>query len=367
MEVIIMYEVDQYTVSLLHFEDGLKDECGKVWAAYNGASTSTILSRIGSSSIYFNNNTQYISTPANADFNFGSNDFTIEFWFYLTSLSNQPILLDMRTTSTDNFPTLTLTPDNKLTYWRADVGYSCVGATTIQVNTWYHVAWVKTSSGSKMYLNGVLDAQRSSNDVFGVNSPIMLGGSTVATSRGIIGYIDEFRISNIARWISNFNPGVPTNLTATAGESQVTLSWTAVDGAMDYNVKRSTTAGGPYTTIATNVTYTTFVDTTVTNGITYYYVVTAVNSSGIESANSNEASAIPIAFNNSLLRVTMLDSSEREYQLSTAEIDGFINWFNRHVSTDTTSYMLNKIEVLQNSKEYLAFDKIISFEVIPLK
>ncbi len=46
----------------------------------------------------------------------------------------------------------------------------------------------------------------------------------------------------------------PTNLTATEGDSKVTLSWTAVVGATSYNVKRSTTAGGTYTTIASNVT-----------------------------------------------------------------------------------------------------------------
>lgn len=55
----------------------------------------------------------------------------------------------------------------------------------------------------------------------------------------------------------------------------------------------------------------------------------------------------------------MSDSSEREYKLSTAEIDGFVNWFNHY---DTKSYMLNKAA----GKEYLAFDKIISFEIIPL-
>jgi fibronectin type 3 domain-containing protein len=113
-----------------------------------------------------------------------------------------------------------------------------------------------------------------------------------------------------------------------------------------------------------------YVDTTVTNSITYYYVVTAVDSSSNESANSNEASATPIAVQvptgQALLRVTMIDSSEREYQLSTAEIDSFINWYTRTIGTGTTCYVLNKKIGLQNSKEYLSFDKIISFEVIPL-
>lgn len=158
----------------------------------------------------------------------------------------------------------------------------------------------------------------------------------------------------------------PDNLAAKAEDSKVTLSWMTVDRATGYNVKRSTTAGGPYTTIATNVTGASYVDNTVTNGTTYYYVVTAVNGSGNESANSNEASATPVATQmptgQALLRVTMIDSSEREYRLPMSDIDGFVNWINHHVNADTLSYTLSKI----GSKEHLLFDKIISFEVMPL-
>jgi hypothetical protein len=87
-------------------------------------------------------------------------------------------------------------------------------------------------------------------------------------------------------------PGAPTSLMATAGNQQVALSWTASSGATSYHVKRGTTTGGPYTQIAapTSASYT---DTTVANGTTYYYVVSALNSVG-ESANSNEASALPV-------------------------------------------------------------------------
>ena len=62
--------------------------------------------------------------------------------------------------------------------------------------------------------------------------------------------------------------------------------------ATSYNVKRSTTDGGPYTTIASGVTTTSYTNTGLTNGTTYYYVVSAVNSVG-ESGNSNQASATP--------------------------------------------------------------------------
>ncbi|MCE5286952.1 MAG: hypothetical protein LLG02_14060 [Pelosinus sp.] len=160
-----------------------------------------------------------------------------------------------------------------------------------------------------------------------------------------------------------------SNLNAAAGDAQVALSWTAVSGATGYNVKRSTTAGGPYTTIASNTPGTSYIDTSVTNGTTYYYVVTAITANG-ESGNSNEASATPQAAvtppstGNQLLRVTVIDSSDHDYQLSSAEIDGFVNWFLKHANADTAGYMLAKKVGTQTSKEYLAFDKIISFEVI---
>jgi hypothetical protein len=82
----------------------------------------------------------------------------------------------------------------------------------------------------------------------------------------------------------------PQNLTVRANESQAALSWNSVANAASYNVKRAAASGGPYTTIATGVTGTTYTDTSVTNGTTYYYVVSAVNSTN-ESINSAEVRA----------------------------------------------------------------------------
>ena len=88
-------------------------------------------------------------------------------------------------------------------------------------------------------------------------------------------------------------PPAPTNLTATPGNAQVSLSWTASTGATGYNVKRGTATGGPYTTVSPlNLSATTFTDTGLTNGTAYFYVVTATNSAG-ESSNSNQATATP--------------------------------------------------------------------------
>lgn len=85
----------------------------------------------------------------------------------------------------------------------------------------------------------------------------------------------------------------PPNLTAAPGSSQVALSWQPVYGAVSYNVKRSTTSGGE--TTVNNVSSTNYTDTGLVNGTPYFYEVSAVNGSSLESGNSVEASATPVA------------------------------------------------------------------------
>lgn len=358
-----MYEMDEYTVSLLHFEDGLKDECGNTWTATGNTAVSTEQKAVGNSSLYTPASSFLIST--NNNYAFGTGDFTIDFWMYYKSGYSGASSAQIGSSIG-----IGIQPDLN---WFGNNSSSITVVTKspgFVSNKWAHYALVRQSGTVYWFINGNLKTTVSANsniisNKFAINARYASGDYA-----GGAAYYDEFRISNIARWTSDFTPSgtinTPTNLTATAGDSQVTLSWTAVTGVTGYNVKRSTTAGGPYTTIATNVPSISYLDTTVANGTAYYYVVTAVDGNGNESANSNEASATPAAApvesGHVLLQVTMNNSNEREFKLSIAEIEGFISWFNHYTSADTKSYMLNKTV----GKEYLAFDKIISFEVIPL-
>ncbi|UCC84493.1 MAG: fibronectin type III domain-containing protein, partial [Gemmatimonadota bacterium] len=90
-------------------------------------------------------------------------------------------------------------------------------------------------------------------------------------------------------------PAAPTGLTATAGPGSVSLDWadnTEPDLA-NYSVYRSTTSGGGYSLVAEGLTGSQHTDTGLSGGTTYYYVVTAKDTSGNESGDSNEASATP--------------------------------------------------------------------------
>ncbi len=83
-----------------------------------------------------------------------------------------------------------------------------------------------------------------------------------------------------------------TGLRGTSGNARVVLSWNAVPAATSYVVRRGTTAGGPYTDVATSVTGTSTVDTMLTNGTLYYYVVAARVACGT-GPNSNEVAQRP--------------------------------------------------------------------------
>jgi len=83
--------------------------------------------------------------------------------------------------------------------------------------------------------------------------------------------------------------GAPSGLAAKAGKGQVSLNWSAVSGAISYNVMRSGTSGGPYARIA-SISATNYSDEGLASGTTFYYAVSSSNGS-VDSANSIEVSA----------------------------------------------------------------------------
>ncbi|MGS2764711.1 LamG-like jellyroll fold domain-containing protein [Sinomicrobium sp. M5D2P9] len=87
-------------------------------------------------------------------------------------------------------------------------------------------------------------------------------------------------------------PDAPANLTASPGNTRNMLDWDEVTGASSYTLKRSTTSGGPYEVVATNLNVNQYTDNGLENGTTYHYVISAANLSG-ESVNSLEVDAAP--------------------------------------------------------------------------
>ena len=126
-------------------------------------------------------------------------------------------------------------------------------------------------------------------------------GVNTAMNKIYVGNSGSGTVSVIDGGSSNTStaPSAPQNLQASAGNSQVSLSWIipASNGGSaitSYNVYRGTSSGGETLLTSVSASTTSYTDGTVTNGQAYFYKVTAVNSVG-QSPQSNEANATPVA------------------------------------------------------------------------
>jgi hypothetical protein len=156
-----------------------------------------------------------------------------------------------------------------------------------------------TSSNVTLTNNG--NSTVTINQVTGPGAPYTVSGVT-ANQTISAGQSATLTISFAPTTTGSFTGNITITSTATnspmtiaiaGGSHSVSLSWTAsTSTVVGYNVYRGTASGGPYTLVNSSlVTGTTYTDLGVASGQTYYYVVTAVNSSGAESVYSNQASA----------------------------------------------------------------------------
>jgi len=156
-------------------------------------------------------------------------------------------------------------------YWESAYASSYLVQISADAANWTTVYSTTTGTGGTNYLTGLS----------GTGRYVRMYGTVRGTSYGYSLY--EIEVFGTVP--------TPTNLTATAANSQVALSWNASPGATGYNVKSTAVNGGTLATVA-NVTMTGYTNTGLLNGTTYYYEVSAVNSFS-ESANSTEVSATP--------------------------------------------------------------------------
>jgi hypothetical protein len=179
----------------------------------NGSVTlNTTTKKFNASSLYFNGSTQNLTLNASSNFNFGTDNFTIECWFNQTSkITSYPCLVNFNGPWAANVFELQVNTDdvgNKICFSARNGGANILVSTTQPVaGTWYHVAVVKSGSSLLLFVNGVQEASASyTSDISGGNSTANIGG---ISSKYFNGYIADMRITKgVARYTTNFT--VPT-------------------------------------------------------------------------------------------------------------------------------------------------------------
>lgn len=178
-------------------------------SAFGNAQSSTAQSKFGGSSILFDGNGDYASIPDSADWDFGTGDFTIDFWTNFTSVPDTDVFLDIGN-GEGNAGGL------RIIYFSAVSGIQVhnlsagprVFPWTPVTNTWYHIAIVRSAGVLRVFVNG---SQIGSNQEYAQNLSGSTAGVKIGSWHSIGGYIpaymDEIRImKGTAAWTSNFTP-----------------------------------------------------------------------------------------------------------------------------------------------------------------
>jgi len=142
------------------------------------------------------------------------------------------------------------------------------------------VVW-DTANSSTMYISPLGNYAFATNSVFSYRYYLIVGNLT-----SIRAAVYTLRSE------SDTAPLPPTGLTATAGDMRANLTWNPSPDTTNYTVRCATNSGGPYTVIS-SVTTTAYAHTGLTNGVQYYYAVSASNSVG-EGAASPPVSVTPL-------------------------------------------------------------------------
>jgi hypothetical protein len=207
----IPVDPDFASVSLLLHGDGANGSTTitdssptpKTVTAVGNAQISTTQSKFGGASIELGNN-GYATAPSGSSFSFGTGDFTIETWIYINTLvggvariwSNGPA-------AAGSFGFYVFSGKLRGDYYN---GATFLGASTLDLNQWNHVAFTKSSSTFRMFLNGNIDHTSTPGPQNNTTNLCELGRVFEFAGNQLI-YLDEFRITKgIARYSGNFTP-----------------------------------------------------------------------------------------------------------------------------------------------------------------
>ena len=237
-ENLVIKNVDElYTKLLLHCNgiDGSttftdSSAYGKTVTANGNAQIDTAQKKFGTASGLFDGSGDYLSIADSDDWNFGTSDFTIDFWVRLNSFQGVNGAIFGQGTDGSNLVQFYYDSTNNRWFFAvAESGTSeiqLLGSDTISLNTWYHIAIVRNGDVWKLYRDGTELATQSKSYTYpNYTSTFVIGARNWGTiDRFFDGWIDEFRVSKgIARWTSSFTP--PTSeYTAENPDYQLNIS-----------------------------------------------------------------------------------------------------------------------------------------------
>ena len=177
--------------------------------ANGNAQISTAQSKFGGASMYFDGNGDYLSIADDDAFNFGSGDFTMETWVYMTSQGSYNFLVGQYGSSSSVSTTFWSIANgyNDCYFYYGSSSVRLSGTTSIPLNTWTHVAVAREGNTVRLFTNGQVDASSSFTQTLNNSTLDFTIGADSTAAYDFAGYMDDIRVTKgVARYTANFTP-----------------------------------------------------------------------------------------------------------------------------------------------------------------
>jgi hypothetical protein len=171
-------------------------------------------------SAYFDGTGDWLTVGSNVNLALGASNWTVELWVYPTSVTvSQNIIIDWRSTN-DGLPVLYMV--NNQVLWRADSATKITSSTILTANTWYHIAVVRVSTTTTMYINGLSVGSYTDTTNY-QNSDLKIGKAWDSNQWN--GYMSNLRIvKGTALYTTNFT--LPTAPVTAVANTSLLLNFT---------------------------------------------------------------------------------------------------------------------------------------------
>ena len=250
---------DEHTHLLIHgdgdnnstviLDDGVRKDSAVSITMVDNAHISTDQAKFGSTSVELDGTNDAVD-PDHADLNIGAGDFTIEFFYYPTDLSTVYGRYFFDTGSGVSGRLNGYFNSSNEFVVRSGNSVLLQASHGLSTGQWYHLALVRKNNTLKFYRDGT-ELASTSNSTFFTNNDYKIGSYLTGGGFGLIGYIDEFRQSSVARYSQAFTP--PTSAFTADGYTKLLLHFEGSNGDTTTTDDRPSLANTPW--LDTNDSY----------------------------------------------------------------------------------------------------------------
>ena len=209
-----------------------------------GAPTSAYSAATNGGSGYFDGSGDFLSIASTTALQFGTGDFTVEAWVYLTATPGaQYAQIIGRTEFGTNADWMFQVTNSRTLTWYMQNSYVATSTGTIPLNAWTQVAVTRSGSSIRLFINGTIDgtATNSGSTENTASGDYTIGADQAGDEVNLTGYIASLRVTKGgALYTSNFTPSTaPLTTTVSSGTVSLLLNYTnagVIDNAQDHDL-----------------------------------------------------------------------------------------------------------------------------------